>query len=163
MRRSIARTVQCPLIQDRFSPSATYFPIVCPCECHVLPVRMVCVRACMRACVLLFCFVACSNVLVFKGHVSAFSVADLYSIIDNFCFEPHPRTGVTVPNLKTLELISVYVRTLDSRVFLGPSRTFCSERTTQFANLKFSTLRHIANVTAVYACLHYHAAWHCCA
>jgi hypothetical protein len=24
-------------------------------------------------------------------------------------------------------------------------------------------LRHIANVTAVYACLHYHAAWHCCA
>ena len=111
----------------------------------------------------LYDVVACSNVLVFKGHVSAFSVADLYYIIDNFCFEPHPRTGETVPNLKTLELISVYVRTLDSRVFLGPSRTFCSERTTQFANLKSSTLRHIANVTAVYACLHYHAAWHCCA
>jgi hypothetical protein len=116
------------------------------------------VHACVRT-----SFVACSNVLVFKGHVSAFSVTDLYYIIDNFCFEPHPRTGVTVPNLKTLELISVYVQTLDSRVLLGPSRTFCSERTTQFANLKFSTLRHIANVTAVYACLHYHAAWHCCA
>ena len=39
MRRSIARTVHIPLIQDRFSPFPTYFPIDCPCEIHVLPVR----------------------------------------------------------------------------------------------------------------------------